>query len=307
MSIKLDRTYVEVTIQDWNDFFKLHQRFLSRFVFRGQANAEWELQSSLERLVQRLHPNYIERMLPALYEGDMLKEFEWKYPLYGKRNIPRKDECIEWLALMQHYGSPTRMLDFSHSPFVALFMAIDGASYDKSSVWAINKTVLQTKMFEYFRADFNTNISHGDQLKDYTYKRANETVGQRMRTKIFDNDLFLIEPHYTNERLNRQQGLFVVPANIQSSFKSNLEPYLTETESLKKKINELIEYSNSASGIRSQSDITLLKINIPKHLNLEITRLLKQMNITSETMYPGIEGLARSMSSLRHAIGGYNQ
>lgn len=128
-----------------------------------------------------------------------------------------------------------------------------------------------------------------------------------MSGEIFDNELFLIESHHTNERLNRQQGLFVVPANIQSSFKSNLEPYLIETEPLKKEINELAKYSNSRSGIHSQTDITLLKINIPKHLNMEITRLLKQMNITSETMYPEIEGLARSMSSLRHSIAGYSQ
>lgn len=148
-------------------FFLLHQRFLSRFIFRGQSNSEWKLQTSLERLIARLHSDFVDPIITASYEDRMIKEFVWKYSLYEKNIIPQKDEFIEWLALMQHYGSPTRMLDFSYSLFVALFMAIDNHSFDKSAIWAINKIRLEHKIFDYYRVEYNTNSASGEQLDDY--------------------------------------------------------------------------------------------------------------------------------------------
>jgi len=54
-----------------------------------------------------------------------------------------------------------------------------------------------------------------------------------------------------------------------------------------------------------QQTIYVLKIDIPKELKYGLSNLLRQMNIISETMYPGLEGLARSMSCLRDSIGDY--
>lgn len=55
-----------------------------------------------------------------------------------------------------------------------------------------------------------------------------------------------------------------------------------------------------------QQAISVLKIEIPKRLKYGLSNLLSQMNITSETMYPGLDGLARSMSCLRDSLGDYN-
>jgi hypothetical protein len=55
-----------------------------------------------------------------------------------------------------------------------------------------------------------------------------------------------------------------------------------------------------------QQTVSVLKLEIPKTLKYGLSTLLRQMNITSETMYPGLDGLARSMSCLRDAMGDYN-
>ena len=47
------------------------------------------------------------------------------------------------------------------------------------------------------------------------------------------------------------------------------------------------------------------KINIRKELNFAINQSLKQMNITAETLYPGLDGLARSMSYPRSPLNDY--
>lgn len=300
-----DNAYITTEIESWNDFFLLHQRFISRFVFRGQANAEWSLKTSLDRLMNKLHPNYKDPIIPALYEKRMIEEFVWKYPLYQKNFIPHKEEYIEWLALMQHYGSPTRLLDFSHSLFVALFMAIDNYSFDYSAVWGLNRIILNHKIFDKYREEYKTHYTSDDNLKKYIYNQANAAIKNSMSINSIKPELYVVEPQNCNERQNRQQGLFVIPSNIQTSFEDNLFALVNDKCIRDMPIKDLITYSNTKSGIYSQSDILLLKIKIQKCLNLEITKILKQMNISAETLYPGLEGLAKSVSCLRDAMGDY--
>ena len=59
------------------------------------------------------------------------------------------------------------------------------------------------------------------------------------------------------------------------------------------------------SSIKVSFDEILKGYYDPKELKYGLSNLLRQMNIISETMYPGLEGLARSMSCLRDSIGDY--
>ena len=47
--MELKRAFIETKIQEWNDLFLLNQKFMSNLIFRGQANSEWSLRTSLER------------------------------------------------------------------------------------------------------------------------------------------------------------------------------------------------------------------------------------------------------------------
>lgn len=49
------------------------------------------------------------------------------------------EDVIEWLALMQHFGAPTRLLDFTQSPYVATYFAVEDATED-SVIWAVNES-----------------------------------------------------------------------------------------------------------------------------------------------------------------------
>lgn len=299
---KLKRAYIITEMKDWNDIFRLNQRFMSNFIFRGQGNAEWPLATSLARMVQIHHPNYIDKIIPAMYEKRMLDEFMWKYPIYEKNHIPNPGESIEWLSLMQHYGAPTRMLDFSYSMYIALFMAIDGSSYSRSAIWAINKYVLNEKPIKTYCMVNKTNVITHSVLDAYIYNQA-QTAINKSTTENKETNLYIIRPHMPNERINRQQGLFIIPSSVEVGFEEILKYYYDENSYLEMDFDNVVKLSIDYHY--SQQTVSVLKINIPKILKYNISNALRQMNITSETMYPGLDGLARSMSCLRIAMGDY--
>lgn len=304
--MRLEKAYITTEIEHWNDIFRLNQRFMSNFVFRGQGNSDWDLKTSLARMVEGHHPNYVDKIMPAAYEQRMMEEFQWKYPSYEKSHIPKAEEAIEWLSLMQHYGSPTRMLDFSYSMYIAMFMAIDGSFAPKSAIWALNKHVLNSKVFAKFMKEFNTNVATGHELEEFIYKEATDAINSRyaMNNGNVDNYLYLTRPHLSNDRINRQQGLFVIPSSIEVSFEDILKDYYDGSFQGEMRFDDVVRMS--VDHRYGQHTVAVLKIGIPRKLKYGISNVLRQMNITSETMYPGLDGLARSMSCLRDAMGDYN-
>lgn len=301
--MKLQHAFVETKISEWNELFLLNQKFMANFIFRGQGDSNWQLKTSLERLIENHHPSPLrDDFLAYIYETEMLKEFKWKYPSYEKNLIPQEDEYIEWLSIMQHYGSPTRMLDFTYSMYVALFMAMDNVFSDEYSLWCLNLNVLKAPIFDEFMRQNNTKVAMGDELEGFSYHLANTSIQER--NKFLEKDLlFPVKPHLCNERISRQQGLFVIPSNISVSFDNILHNYYDKNSHLEVDINNLIEYSNKY--FPNQSAISILKINIGKEHKLRLTKALYQMNITSETMYPGLQGLAQSVRRLREGLGDY--
>src|SRR4051812_16038652 len=89
-----------------------------RWVYRGQSDATWPLETRIERSMRQKKDILKIRLRRA--EDLMLREF--KRHLHRHVPVPPKNvDRLEWLALMQHHGAPTRLLDFTFSQYVALF------------------------------------------------------------------------------------------------------------------------------------------------------------------------------------------
>lgn len=302
--MRIDREYkrrfVETELEHWNDISMLNPRFLSGFVFRGQGDYEWHIESSLERMIKRFHPNssIAHKVYPQGYEIDMLKEFQWKYPKYEKINIPQDDEMIEWLSIMQHYGSPTRMVDFTYSPYIALFMAMDSSNGEHdASVWCLNEIVLRNMFCDDYEERNDIRIDDKESQKELFYKEANQAIYDSVNEerKDFSTNIFLVQPHMVNERILVQQGLFAIPEKIGVPFEENLFSLVDNREPEVVHFKDIIDYSNSENMFKPY-DYFLIKIKIPRQFRLNITKSLCLMNITAEMMYPGLEGLAKSLN-----------
>lgn len=297
-----NRLYVETCLENWDDIFKLYNRFLMAFVFRGHGSAKWPMTSSLERMVKRFHPNSLVNSANG-YEIDMLKEFKWKYPIYEKNYTPADIEVIEWLSIMQHYGAPTRMVDFSFSLYVALFMAMDSlVENEDSAVWCINHLVCRNLFFK-DKIDLQRECKDKDEMDSCIYKEANSVLLDisNLFKREYTKGIFLVKPHMANERIARQQGLFAIQSDPNSTFEDNLFSISNNNEAVVKPFKEIIGYSYS-SHMGKPNAFALIKIVIPKQFRWDIFRSLEQMNISAETMYPGVEGLARSMNRQRYKL-----
>ena len=101
----------------------------TRAWWRGQRDASWKLMPSLYRLgfeEKEVNLNGRFRLMAKARKGE----------------VPSNTDPLAWLFLMQHYRLPTRLLDWSQSPLVALYFAIEKPDDSDAAMWALSPTDL---------------------------------------------------------------------------------------------------------------------------------------------------------------------
>lgn len=130
-------------IESWAGFREWADAFLpARWCFRGHADSAWGLRPTLERLIRGNHTG--RGVNPVEVESILMRKFR-RQVRHFLAETPPDDDLVGWFALMQHHGAPTRLLDFTLSPYVALFFAMLGSMPNTgcASVWAFNYVRLQ--------------------------------------------------------------------------------------------------------------------------------------------------------------------
>jgi hypothetical protein len=114
-----------------------------RFLFRGHGRGDWKLMTSFDRWYQIWgKPGGANKFELAI---DLVRAFVGACEIHGLRSN-LKPEDPESIALAQHYGVPTRLLDWTESPYIAAFFAyydhlrLETDSHDTVAVWALDKS-----------------------------------------------------------------------------------------------------------------------------------------------------------------------
>ncbi len=241
--------------------FVTHAESLEGWAFRGQASPQGPLVSSLTR---RLRAHCPDTRLWPLREARAMRIFRRKAHVHLPDPGALDDE-LRCLALMQHHGAATRLLDFTKSPFVAAFFALENAQ-GEACVYALDTPALWGR------------TPHFDPT--LTRQRIDPRLPGHWARYFAANDRPLLwcgEPARMDARLAAQSGLFVVPGQLQMPLDEILQGYGGS--------DALLQQLLLAPGLRAQA--------LPS---------LYRMNITHATLFPGLDGLARSLGYELEAV-----
>jgi hypothetical protein len=250
------RTWTELLEQlyagSWNEEL---QRFRSPFAFRGLAHVEHDLSNSLVRLAGSGGAD-ITRLELAL-----LRNFR-KYA-HDQQTASGVDSIWHWLALAQHHGLPTRLVDWTYSPLVALHFATEHpADYAADGiVWCVNFVDANTRLPRQLRAILDEEHSDTftvEMLHQFATLRAFDALSR-------EPFVIFLEPPSLDTRILNQFALF----SLMPSATSTLDEWVMAHPELCR------------------------KVVVPAELKWEVRDKLDQANINERTLFPDLDGLSR--------------
>lgn len=256
----------QVQVDSWNGLLEaLYEdswdeeigRYRAKVAMRGLSDARY----SLETTLMRLGGDY------STLERHLLRNFR----KYAHRSVVERDSPWHWLSVARHYDLPTRLLDWTNSPFVAMhFATANLEKFDTDGViWMIDyieaHKLLPSKVRSLLDAE-GANIFTVDMLS-----RAHKTDPEKhlspleLHTLSDEPFVLFFEPSSIDDRIVNQYAFF----SFQSDPQQPLDAWLAAHPQLWR------------------------KIVIPAGLKWEIRDKLDQANINERVLFPGLTGLSR--------------
>lgn len=224
------------------------ERFRSNFVFRGAGRFTHGLETSLQTGGFEAH------------ELRLLTSFR----KYAMRHAVHGDLVWNWLSLAKHHGLPTRLLDWTYSPYVAMHFAthklqefdVDGA------IWCVDYRASNERLPRPLRK-----MLQEDDANIFTTEMLNRVATSLPEFDALSSHDFVLffEPPSLDERIVNQFALFSLPSS----------PTLSLEELLQRR------------------EKTVRRLIIPAELKWEIRDKLDQANVTERVLFPGLDGLSQ--------------
>ena len=222
-------------------------------------------------------------------EHNIIDHFKRVAPALTK-NIPNQDNHCDWLFLMQHHGTPTRLLDWTENALVALYFAVRNFSDGKDGeLWAIYPYSLNEKSYQCYAVAPNSNKIL-QYLAEEPYLEIPPATGNKGK----------------QEELAKKCGLDKIPQYPLAVYPTMNFPRMVAQLSRftihpiphqgKNTIPNLLTYKKY-----------LVRYVIPRDCKLNLINDLKSLGISRCTLFPDLDDLSQTiMETLFHAPIGYN-
>jgi hypothetical protein len=246
----------------WNDELG---RYRSPFAFRGLPNREWALETSLQRMggsFEKLETHLLRNFIKYAHEHVAVSS-------PGLVLSPNGNRMWNWLVLARHHGLPTRLLDWTYSPYVALHFATEDLHMQScpvdSVIWCVD------------------------------YKKAGDLLPRRLASILQSefSDVFTVE-------MLSQAAPDLSTFDEQAKGEPNEFVVFFEPPSLDARVINQFALLSMMSSSTTRLDQWLEqhpelchKLIIPAQIKWEVRDKLDQANINERLLYPGLDGLCQ--------------
>lgn len=234
--------------------------FFIPYAFRGQSDYTWDLTPSLLRLLANKSISEKEALNIESLAVDEFRSLAYVH--LTNAELESTKSTFAWWSIMQHHGAPTRLLDWSASIYVAAYFAVISNQDKDGAVWLLHIDEAIARM----------NSKYG---VTETPTTEPENINTFLQEEVPPYILF-IGRKCKSVRMISQQGFFSVSRSVLG--------YHGEI------LGDIFSVSESEEYFR--------KLIIPASLKRNFLIKLRRMNVTASSLYPGLDGVGRSISEL---------
>jgi FRG domain len=264
----------EHCIATWEELQEFLDPIQASCVFRGQANRVWPLITSFNRIFGKLPQEDLQKVdrkdletFALWQERQSILRFRSEAHLHLPQSLlppdpfklEQADTYLEWLMLMQHYGAPTRLLDWTNSPYVALYFAVIDDSDCEAAISYFDPTAITEAFLKPYQRDLHDG-------KEFDFVNMKAAVIQATEGETI---LYTATKKMRTAREIAQQGLFTFANRVLADHEVAI-----------------------AQGCNNCS---FGRIILPRKLKREFTARLNLMNVTAAAIFPGVEGICGSI------------
>lgn len=198
-------------------FVEFHNHVIPRFVnpgplFRGLSDSSYQLIPSVGRYLPRFMANGRTKIDLHNHERFAIEIFEKRLPAYSQKEPGNRWEL---LVIAQHHGLPTRLMDWSHNPLVALFFAVQKQNDKDGAVYVLPSGALLDAM--------DTGEIHGDPFA--VYKPVQFSPPHVTQRASVQESMFTLHPEPTEAFVAPELEQIVIPAAAKERLRIELMRY----------------------------------------------------------------------------------